>query len=319
MKNKILTLTIILALLVPVLAGTLLINPARANKGPYPDPSTIVSVQLPENKTYTQSSIPVAFTVTGTLESYPLGFNGFSQFFYCLDGQAWTSFTPYQTSASPDFHQFSATLTGLSNGNHRLNITAEADFNGWPYGSFWWYTFSDSVPFTVNAPATSSSMRILILSAANSDYGKNAVSMPLNFSVNEPVSWVGYSVDNSTIVPLTDYAVLPQFSYGPNSVITTTDNRILMGLAEGSHTLTLYADDTAGNSCQSDELNFTIAQEAQPQQTAVPSIPEPSSTASLPLMSSSATSPVWVAAAAAGAYIVIVVSLLFYVRRRRHA
>jgi hypothetical protein len=105
--------------------------------------------------------------------------------------------------------------------------------------------------------------RILILSEGNEVYDINSISLPLNFTINKPVSYIGYSIDGNPLTTLTDYTILPQYSYGQNSYIPTTDNRILLGLLEGSHTLTLYANNTARNTGESEALHFTIVQEAQ--------------------------------------------------------
>lgn len=312
-KKKALSAAFISALLISGLASALLNNQGRFAfaQVPWPYPSVTVSVQLPENTVYYQNSVPVAFTVTGTLESYSGSFGrfiGFTLFSYSLDGEAWISFSPWptQTSSSRDYHQFRATLTELTNGNHSLKIIVEADFQIM-LGVLPRYCSSDWVSFAINAPTTSTPVRILILSGENSVYGTNAVSMPLNFTVDKPVSWVGYRVDNNALVPLTNYAVLPQYSFGPNTFITTTDNKILMGLAEGSHKLILYINDTAGNTGQSDALNFTVAQEAQPQQT--PSKTQQPNPESFPTT--------WIAAAAVSV-VVVIAGLIFYLRKRKH-
>jgi hypothetical protein len=51
--------------------------------------------------------------------------------------------------------------------------------------------------------------------------------VPLNFTVNKPVSQLTYSLDNGNI--------------------TTATNMTLTGLSNGAHNLTIYAVDTAGN------------------------------------------------------------------------
>ena len=48
--------------------------------------------------------------------------------------------------------------------------------------------------------------------------------MPLNFTVNEPVSWIGYSVDGKTPIALTEYVILPHYTLGPDTYATTTND-----------------------------------------------------------------------------------------------
>jgi hypothetical protein len=66
----------------------------------------------------------------------------------------------------------------------------------------------------------------------------NQNSITLNFTINEPTSWIGYSLDNSTQIPIT-----------ANTTLTLT---------AGNHTLTVYANDTYGNSGQSEMTHFTV-------------------------------------------------------------
>jgi len=68
---------------------------------------------------------------------------------------------------------------------------------------------------------------ITIISPVN-DTTYNIDSVDLNYSVNEPTAWEGYSLDTGTSIIL----------YG---------NTTLTGLIDGLHTLTIYANDTSGN------------------------------------------------------------------------
>jgi hypothetical protein len=76
-----------------------------------------------------------------------------------------------------------------------------------------------------------------ILSPKNAKYETSEVS--LTFMVNEPTSWLGYSLDGQETVAI-------------------TGNTTLSGLASGGHTLTVYATDASGNN-GSETINFTIA------------------------------------------------------------
>lgn len=68
-------------------------------------------------------------------------------------------------------------------------------------------------------------------------YSVNNVS--LTFTISEPASWIGYSLDGQTNV-------------------TITGNTTLTGLSSGSHSLIVYARDFAGNIGASEKIYFTI-------------------------------------------------------------
>ena len=78
---------------------------------------------------------------------------------------------------------------------------------------------------------------ISILSPKNEKYETSEVS--LTFIVDEPTSWLGYSIDGQ-------------------DTVTITGNTTLSGLSGGDHTLTVYATDTSGNEC-SETIYFTTA------------------------------------------------------------
>ena len=67
---------LVVALLVSAVVGALFVNLAEANFMPPDAPPPIVTVQLPENKVYTENSISVAFTV----EMSPCGPNVIGDF-----------------------------------------------------------------------------------------------------------------------------------------------------------------------------------------------------------------------------------------------
>jgi parallel beta-helix repeat protein len=79
---------------------------------------------------------------------------------------------------------------------------------------------------------------ICISSPENITYTANCIS--LNFTVNEATSWMGYSLD------------------GQNNVTLTETTLELPELSEGSHSLTVYANDTAGDMGTSETIYFII-------------------------------------------------------------
>jgi hypothetical protein len=94
-------------------------------------------------------------------------------------------------------------------------------------------TGSTSVTFTVDATSPS----VSVLSVENKTYGISVV--PLDFTVNESVSQINYSLDgmgNSTVA----------------------GNATLTGLSNGDHNVTIYATDIAGNTGTSGTIAFSV-------------------------------------------------------------
>jgi hypothetical protein len=93
---------------------------------------------------------------------------------------------------------------------------------------------------------------IAILSPENKTYAMNNVS--LTFFINEPTSWIGYSLDRQANV-------------------TITGNTTVTGLSESAHSLTVYANDTVGNMSASETVYFTVVSHNEPEQHERPSSP----------------------------------------------
>jgi nitrous oxidase accessory protein len=78
---------------------------------------------------------------------------------------------------------------------------------------------------------------VSVLSLGNMTYLRGDLS--LTFTASEPVSWIGYSLDGQ-------------------ENITVTEDAVLTGLFVGSHYLTVYANDTVGNTGASETIYFRI-------------------------------------------------------------
>jgi parallel beta-helix repeat protein len=78
---------------------------------------------------------------------------------------------------------------------------------------------------------------ITILSPQNKTYITS--SIPLTFTVNEPASWIGYSLDGQANV-------------------TISGNTTLTSLSYGQHSITVYANDTSGNMGASNKVFLTV-------------------------------------------------------------
>jgi hypothetical protein len=84
---------------------------------------------------------------------------------------------------------------------------------------------------------------IKVLSPVNQLYNESSVS--LNFTVNKPTSWMGYSLDGQENV-------------------TVMSNTTLAGLSAGLHNVTVYAKDEFGNTGTSETIIFNVAEEPFP-------------------------------------------------------
>ncbi len=202
----------------------------------------IITVLSPENKTY--SSKDVALTLAFNKQTFWIG--------YSLDSQANVTISG------------NTTLTGLSEGPHSVAVYANDTSGNMGY--------SDPVPFSVDTVVPV----VEILGPENTTYSTNSVQ--LTVSVNEPTSWMGYSLDGQANQTL--------------QVASTT----LSNLADGTHWVTAYASDTAGNSGASETVYFTVNTQ-QPQPTG-----EPFS---------------WIAVIAVVAVIAVLTIVVYFVRFRK--
>jgi hypothetical protein len=105
-------------------------------------------------------------------------------------------------------------------------------------------------PFGYGSPDPSydgTAPEIAVLSPENMTYYTTDVA--LNFTVNEPSSWMRYSLDGNTTVEISGNTTLTELSYG-------------------SHNVTVYTTDAAGNAGTSETIIFTVAEETEPFPTA---------------------------------------------------
>ena len=130
------------------------------------------------------------------------------------------------------------TLSEIPEGRHCMNVTAFAyglltklnSHYTLDYYPFYMNT-SSSVYFTIDKTPPN----IVIQQPLNETY--DATNVLLMIAVEEPVAWMRYSLDGQ-------------------KNITTTGNTTLPTLSVGLHTLTVYANDTAGNTASSKRISF---------------------------------------------------------------
>jgi len=147
-----------------------------------------IEILLPENKTYTSSSILLNFTTSEAT----------SWIGYSLDGQANVTIAG------------NLTLRELPSGSHSLivyaNDTAENTSS------------SNKVYFTIQViPVDASPPSVLITSPKNETYETGDIA--LSIVVNESVSWMAYSLDNNPNVTITGNTTLSGLSTGGHAII----------------------------------------------------------------------------------------------------
>jgi hypothetical protein len=98
-------------------------------------------------------------------------------------------------------------------------------------------------PFNSEFYAPKVPPKIAILSPVNQEF--NESSVPLFFTVDKQVNWIGYSFDGKQNV-------------------TITGNSTINELTNGLHNVTVYAKDTFGNEGASETIAFTVALESFP-------------------------------------------------------
>jgi hypothetical protein len=263
MKRKASALTFILSLLVSVLAGTLPIQNATrtlivqaetANSDLIieGDTNANVTIQSPENKAYNENNVTLAVTVESgvpPMEYFDGSLFGlFLRYGCALDYDTsdlvdliWNSNLldkfpnnpPLVLNGSENVYTGNATLTNLSQGAHTLTVWVRAEQFMLSYSWGVWAIFK-TVTFNIDFTPP----HISILSPENKAY--NTSDVPLDFTVNEAVVHISYSLDGQENV-------------------TAAGNMTLTRLSNGAHNVTVYAADEAGNMGASETATFTVA------------------------------------------------------------
>lgn len=254
MKRNALALSLISALLLLIVIfqfGFVAANPI-GEYFPY-DPNSIITVQYPENRMeFSARTLSLRFSLNLSLwypdylYEYNPGYScNVSSIQYYLDGDFAGNLT--EISHADKFINLTATLDGLADGKHTLEIKTTTNglywhqVGGWRPGDTPGYDHSSDpifdssglVNFTINANSPS----VSFLSPANNTYA--LPDIPLNFTVKEPASQVAYSLD------------------GKESIVIF-GNTTLTGLTNGDHNITVYAKNYAGDIKVSETLFFSV-------------------------------------------------------------
>jgi hypothetical protein len=247
MKRKVSALPLILALLFSAMAGSQLSHLAKANFV-FPPSNPSITMKSPVNRTYSINTLPLEVT----FYTYKTGYYGAPEdeslrmFTYTIDGKnpEPITITNSKVALNPGgdvFFDGSAYLPELSEGLHNLTVRIVLNYTDLniPHGNgeehYRYHTESES---TVYFRIDTVPQNISIIMSQNITYLLTRV--PLQFFIDEPASWMGYSIDGQENVTMTGNITLPSLSVG-------------------QHTLTLYAKDAYGNSAASGTVTFTVA------------------------------------------------------------
>jgi hypothetical protein len=249
MKRKsILAMTILLTFLISAIAGLQVLDVAKANWifppiKPATTPPTII-VDSPTNGSTYREGFVLDFLLSSPQwargPGKPTGnIIGLS---YRIDDQLEQPIAisdPY--AARPDEYRRTVPIPAsiLHDGAHNLTVISYCETYFVPENSSSYNveTFKFSAICAVINFNMAVNPQLILLSVENKTYPTS--NFAVNFSTDRLTSWIGYSLDN-------------------RNNITIEGNTTLAELTCGSHHLTIYANDTAGNKGKSDAVFFTI-------------------------------------------------------------
>jgi hypothetical protein len=217
-KKTALAISIMLFLSVAVLVGVESVKIGTANI----IPASSLTITFPTNTTHKSNTLIVSYDARFVSVQTEL-------VTYSIDGNENVTILSQPFSGLWETVSGNTTLHDLSEGSHHLELYS----NGLSYYGNIVSGYAE-VYFSIDTVFPS----ISILTVESKTY--NAPEISLNFTVSEPTEWMGYSLDNQTIVAI-------------------GGNTTLRDLSSGSHSLVVYANDVAGNTGSSETVNFTIA------------------------------------------------------------
>jgi len=233
MKKTELAITLVLALLFSAVAGTQVVNLARAN--PIPPMHTEITIEKPLNTTYNVNTLPLSFSVDTTFSR--------NSYFYSLDGEKSKQVENIEIVSQEDINRGksppiirtvlngSCALSNLSEGWHNVTVYQISYMIGVD-PDYEIARFSKNIQFRIDTLPS-----VLVASPENKNYTSSDVY--LNFMVNRAVNWMGYTLD------------------GKDNVIVT-GNITLTGLSNGVHNVTVYAKAETGNTGASEIIYFRV-------------------------------------------------------------
>lgn len=178
MGYKSLVVAVVISLiLLSTLFGTEIEQVAKANPLPYGHPDLpTVAISSPSNSTYSQNDIQVNATVVGPTELFGMAYH-LDVVYYTLDNEV----GGYLASNPSDGTQFSAVLTGLCRGEHKVTVHA--------YASGAYYGEADQiVPYDEDITQTVTFTVASDLNATQTFASGNAIAFPDGLTVYSPLN-----------------------------------------------------------------------------------------------------------------------------------
>ena len=280
MKRTALALTLILALLVSAVVGSQFVNLTVAVQV---ENSSTIQIESPKNSSVIYGdTVRLRYNIGDRLDFVPREFNDVQSWGwlgYSLDGapsvEIWSVPGYPGHVLDPPAEATSLLLFDVPDGPHEIRVMATGIYFGMVPLTF--NISSSPVHFIVDT----GSPNISILSPMNKTYTAiydPYITTPLTFKTSEPLSWFGYSLDG-----------------GGN--ITISENGTWIEIPAESRSLTLYANDTAGNWATPQTVYYETAANLDP----VPSEPFPTALIVASIMTAA----------------VVIVGLLVYFKKRK--
>jgi hypothetical protein len=253
-KKTLLKVALISVFLLSAVAGTRVVNLARANpysqadyKGEIAPPSyPKITITSPQNNINCYvNSLSIILNVSIKKAQAPNYYQWISRVYYELgwlrgDEDIYISYygDPPNRYSRPPITEFyyCLNLTETPEGKH--NVTFHAIEGGNYYESlFAYYSFSANASSVFSFTVDTTPPVVSVSDVENKTYDVSDV--PLSFTVNESTSKISYVLD------------------GQNSV-TIAGNTTLTGLSEGEHNVKVCATDNAGNTGASEAITFNV-------------------------------------------------------------
>jgi len=188
------------------------------------------------NSIYRTSDVNLTFNITteGTNIHYLLGA-------YYKASWLPENVTVYkQNSHSPEFPTlwtYDNKFEHMPDGDYSVNITAWGG-GGYPSERLTYNFFHMTTNVIINFTVDTTAPQVSLISIENKTYRQT--DLPLDFVIDEKSAQVSYALDGQ-------------------DNITISGNVTLSSLPVGSHNITLYATDSAGNIDASDTVSFTVS------------------------------------------------------------
>jgi hypothetical protein len=196
--------------------------------------ASTVEIISPQNVSFNRNAVLLNFTVVSQHDVFDVG--------YSLDNKAILRITSLikisEESAVMELPPYilvtslgTLILSDLSDGTHTVTVYQGRQWTG--FGARYDILGFASVSFSIDTKAPN------ITIVKNQSSYNTSQAVPIEFMTNEPPSWMGYSLNNQANV-------------------TITGNTTVTGLTVGSHSLRVFANDSAGNMGMSNSNNFNI-------------------------------------------------------------